>query len=88
LRDTVLEHELYTKQLLVNVTAARWVIKYLTPFMELMNSLMRLFTRALLRGTLIHSNNDIFFLKVLYSLNLAAEQQTTSRATWIKVTHY
>jgi hypothetical protein len=88
LGTTALEHQHYTKLLLINVTAARWVIKYVTTFMELINSLACLFTRALLRETLIHSYNDILFLKVLQSLKLAAEQQTTSQATWIKVTHY
>jgi len=51
LGTTALEHQLYTKLLLINVTAARWVIKYLTPFMELFNSLTCLFTRALLGET-------------------------------------
>jgi len=47
LGTTALEHQLYTKLLLINVTAARWVIKYLTQFMEPFNSLTCLFTRAL-----------------------------------------
>jgi hypothetical protein len=35
LGTTALEHQLYTKLFLINVTAARWVTKYVTPFIEL-----------------------------------------------------